>query len=107
MNIITTDITDIEANNAVGGGEITLESGEVLTFYPLVDHLLISKFQLYNRSRQKLTGTIKSLAGVIPFQLMKDSKQSDKPFVITGFTDNVLSDMYEIEMNEYDNTLIG
>ena len=104
MNIVTTVPSAVEGNTATCGGTISLESTDVFLYEPLVDLLLKSKFQLYNVTRQKLSGTVKSITGIVPFQLLKDSKQSDKPFVITGITENVLSDTYDIEINEYDNS---
>lgn len=104
MNIVTTVASSVEGNTATSGGTITLESADVSLYEPLVDLLLKSKFQLYNVTRQKLSGTVKTLTGISPFMLLKDTKQADKPFVVTGITDNILSDTYDIEINEYDNT---
>lgn len=104
MNIVTTAPSAIEGNSATSGGTISLESADVFLYEPLMDILLKSKFRLYNVTRQKLSGTIKTQVEILPFMLLKDSKQSDMPFVVTGITENVLSDTFDIEINEYDNS---
>ena len=105
MAITTTPATSIESFSAISGGSIPNDPGEYL---PIVDYILKNKFQLYNRSRQKITGQAKGTTRLRPFQLFADSKQetsgTDKPFVLGGFRYNLCRDMYEVELFEYDNT---
>jgi hypothetical protein len=109
MSITTNEIPSatITENTAVSGGEIT---GITADYLPLVHRLLINKFQLYNKSTQKLNGDVHNTFELRPFQLFEDSKQSDsstgeKKFVLTGFTFRPISCRYEdVQLNEYDNS---
>lgn len=101
MAITTTAASLIESFSATSGGTIPNNPGEYL---PIVDRILKNKFQLYNRSRQKVTSAVQSTTPFRPFQLFEDSKQSDKPFVMGGFRYNLCRDMFEVELFEYDNT---
>jgi hypothetical protein len=105
MAITTTTVTGIESFSAISGGTIPNDPKE---FLPIVDRILKNKFQLYNRSRQKITSAVQSTTPLRPFQLFADSKQEtsgvDKPFVMGGFRYNLCRDIFEVELFEYDNT---
>jgi len=101
MAIITKEVTDILSTKATSGGIIYNIGGD---FVPLVDRLLKNKFQLYHRSRQKITSTIFCTTKLKPFQLFQDSKQANKPFVVGGFKYSPLTNQYDIDLYEYDNT---
>lgn len=103
MAVVTTVVTDILSKQAKSGGTISNDHKEYL---PLVDRVLKNKFQLYNRSRQKITADIKCLTMPKPFQMFTDSKQDDKKFVVGGFRYKPCSDTCNIELFEYDNTTI-
>lgn len=104
MEVTTNEVTAVSGTTAVCGGNIVMGSGEVSDYFPIVDRILMNKWKLYIKSRFKLVGTVKSLNALSLFQLFEDSKQSDAPFVLTSFTYKVLSDMYDVELKEYDNT---
>lgn len=104
---VTTDaIGEITSSTVMCGGSLTgTYEGD---YAPIVDHILENKFQLYNRSRQKITSGIKTINHIKPFSLYEDEKQSDsgtfKQFVLTSFTWKPISEELEIELTEYDNT---
>lgn len=104
MEVITSAVTNISGNTAVCGGEIVMGSGQISDYFPIVDRILMNKWKLYNKTRFKLVGTVKSLEGVTPFQLFEDREQADTPYVLTGLTYKVMLDQYDVELNEYDNT---
>lgn len=101
MAIVTTAITGILSHQANSGGTISGDTGE---YMPLVDRILKNKFQLYNRSCQKLTSDIKSKTGLKPLQMFIDSKQDNKKFVLGGFSYKPCSDVITVNLFEYDNT---
>jgi len=101
MAIITTDITNVLSTQATSGGTISGGSGEYL---PLVDRILKNKFQLYNRSRQKLSGECRTLTGLKPLQMFIDSKQGDKKFVVGSFQYKPTSNSIIVDFYEYDNS---
>lgn len=104
--ITTKEVTGILSKQATSGAIITASLVETDTFLPLTDRLIKNKFQLYNRSRQKIVSNIKSETHLTPFQMFTDSKQGGKKFVLGGFQYKPCSDMYSIELYEYDNTTI-
>jgi hypothetical protein len=102
MSITTNTITEITGYTATSGGVI---SGVDDTFFPLTHRLMMNKFQLYKASNMKLNASVKKEFNLRPFQLYEDSKQSNKKFVLTGFSYRPYSDMYtDVQLNEYDNT---
>lgn len=103
VTITTTAATNILSHSVTSGGLISGGSGE---FVPLVDRILKNKFQLYNRSRQKLKASIFSKSGLTPFQLFIDSKQSDKKFIIGGIRHTLTENRIDIDLLEYDNTTV-
>jgi len=102
MAITTTIISGVLSTQATSGGTITGDA----TFVPLVDIILKNKFKLYNRSRQKVTATIKSKNKIKPFQLFEDAMQPDGTvrFVMGGIRYCLTNDSYTVELFEYDNT---
>jgi hypothetical protein len=101
ITITTTAASEVLSKTAISGGTISGDTGEYL---PLVDRLLKNKFQLYNRSRQKITSDVFRKLSLQPLQLFTDSKQSDKPFVLGNISYKPMSDIYTVELFEYDNT---
>ena len=101
MSITTNSPTNILSKQVTSGGIITGDTGEYL---PLVDRLIRNKFQLFNRSRQKVTSNLYSKTPIKPFQMFTDDKQAGKQFVIGGYQYNPCTDVYTIELVEYDNT---
>lgn len=96
-----TPVTEITMTTVLAGGEVAGDTGE---FIPLVDHLMRSKFQQLNVSRQKITSVIKTGSILKPFQMYKDDKQANKPFILFPTRMSVLDDTYEIELVEYNNS---
>lgn len=103
MAVTTLAITEILSKQAVSGGTISGDTGE---YMPLTDIILKNKYQLYNRSRQKISSEVKNLNPMKPFQMFTDSKQGNKMFVLGGFRYKPCSDVYGIELFEYDNTTV-
>lgn len=103
MAITTNVVTGILSKQATSGGVITGDTGD---FIPLVDRIIKNKFQLYNRSRQKVTSEIQNLGSIKPFQRYVDSKQLNKQFVVGGMIHELTKNIYSIELFEYDNTTI-
>lgn len=101
ITVTTTTVSVILSKQATSGGTIT---GSIGDFVPLVDRLIRNKWQLYNRSRQKVSSDVRSLIPLKPLQMFTDSKQSNKPFVLGGFQYKPMSDTYTVELFEYDNT---
>lgn len=101
MNIATVTPFAITGTSAKSGGTI---SGVVENYFPIVNRLLMNKFQLQKTSCQKFTGSVRSLNSMKPFQMFQEEKQGEKKFLLTGFTFHPMSDEYEVQLNEYDNT---
>lgn len=70
----------------------------------LVRRLIRNKFQLFNRSRQRLTARLKYSGFLKPFSLFSDGNQVGKKFVLTGYAYKPDRDEYDIELAEYDNS---
>jgi len=77
-----------------------------LAFYPITDRLIANKMQLFNRTRQKLTGTIRSTTHLRPMGLYYDSSQGYKQFILGSYKYTPTRDEYECEWLEYDNETI-
>jgi len=113
MEITTTAITSITTVSAKSGGVITTIAGD---YSPIVDKLLHNKWQLYNKTRQKLTADVKMVAPIQPLSLFEDSKQIEiigggvggadvlKKFVLTAYRFKPISGICTVELQEYDNT---
>lgn len=101
MSITTTVVSGITENTSQTGGVITVSGGD---YFPITDRLLMNRFQLYKASLQRITANVKSKTGLKPLQLFVDSNQSNKQFLLTSFRYRPASDMYSVELNEYDNT---
>jgi len=101
VTIETFEPDEITINSALSGGEIT---GASSGFLPLVDLLMINKFQVLNKSRQKISSTIHDARILKPFQMFSDGKQSDKPFLLTSFRMLLTEDEYDIDLEEYNNS---
>lgn len=104
---VTTDTpSDIDISSVRCGGNITgtLEGD----YLPIVDRILKNKFQLYNRTRQKIVADVKAYQHFRPFALFEDEKQSDsgnfKTFIMGSFTWKPISEVLTVELIEYDNT---
>lgn len=106
MLVVTIVPTNITETTAICGGTITADSEVVTDYYPIVDRLIKNKFQLYNRSRQKIVSTIHNPIPLKPFQMFTDREQSAKPFVLCAYRYKPDSDEYEVELFEYDNTSV-
>jgi hypothetical protein len=70
----------------------------------LARRILRNKFQLYNRSRQRLTTQAKTYNKYKPLAMFTDSEQSGKKFLLTAYTYRPSRDLYDMELSEYDNT---
>jgi hypothetical protein len=75
-----------------------------VNYFSLVDRLLKEQFRLFNSNRQVLVGDVIYAGRLQPCQLFIDSKQSNKPFVLMGFSYFPMSDKYTVSLYEYDNT---
>ena len=104
MVVTTIAATEIRTSSAFSGGTVTADPENVGDYKPIVDHLLVQKFQLYNQTRQKLSADVKRTTPLRPFTMFTNGKQSDKPFLATGYSWDVCSDLYTIEFDEYDNS---
>lgn len=71
---------------------------------PLCDFKLAGLWQLHNAVRLKLNVDVRINGYLQPFKLYYDSKQSNKKFLLAGFTYNILDDSYSCDFYEYDNT---
>lgn len=106
VTVTTNEVGEVTSSTAMCGGSIdgTYEGD----YAPIVDHILENKFQLYNRSRQKIVSDAKITENIQPFSLFEDEKQTDsgtyKQFVLTSFTWKPMSEILEVELMEYDNT---
>lgn len=101
MNITTATVSSITNEEAFSGGTITGTPGDYLS---LMDWMLVNKFRLYKASQQIITATIYSTIPLRPFMLFQDDKQSNKKFILVGYRYLIETDMYEIQLYEYDNT---
>ena len=104
---VTTDTpSELDISSARCGGNIT---GTFSADYmPIVDRLMKNKFQLYNRTREKIASNVSVLEHFCPFALFEDEYQSDsgeyKQFVMGSFTWHPITEVLSVELVEYDNT---
>lgn len=103
MEVTTTTATEIKTSSAITGGEVIADSADNGDYKPIVDHLMIQKFKLYNQTRQKFTADVKRTAPLKPFTMFENSKQGDKTFFSVGYSWDVCNDMYTMGLYEYDN----
>lgn len=101
MSIVTTIPTNITNSGCSTGGTIT---GTTSEYIPIVDRILKNKFQLYNRTREKLSSEIKIIECMPPFQLITDYHQSGKKLVLTAPRYKPCIGMCTVDFIEYDNT---
>jgi len=87
------------------------ENGDSITF-TLVEWLMKALYQRYNVVRQQITGTVYNVATANPISFLRpfhyyyDSLQSNKGFILIGYTYNVCRDTYDITLLEYDNATV-
>jgi hypothetical protein len=104
MIVTTTTASNIRLNSARTGGDVVKEDEDVTGDYiPIVDHLMKQKFLLHNQTRQHLVADVKRTAPLKPFTMFTNSKQGDKTFFSIGYSWDVCSDSYTVELCEYDN----
>lgn len=106
---IQLDLFDIESFNYKNGiyfGAVrTIDwTSDEVTYNSLIDRLLKNKFQLFNSCRQQISGDIQNIDRLKPLQMFRDSKQSDKPFVLMSFIYYLCEDKYHVNLFEYNNT---
>ena len=65
---------------------------------------MIDKFRIYNATKQRITSNVISGKFLRLCSLFTESKQSDKKFVMMGLRHRVVEDIYEVQLEEYDNT---
>ena len=102
LSVTLFSVTDVTNESAIINGQVTGIEGDWKT---IVDQLLISKFRLYNASRQAISANVKSQDNpLVPMSLYVDSKQANKPFYLVSYQYHLNTDIYEIKLVEYDNT---
>lgn len=73
--------------------------------YPLVKWLIHDRFQLYNRNRRKIQGSLRYPGFLKPMSMWYDSYDpSQRQYLLTSYTYNVGDDEYKCTFLEYDNT---
>jgi hypothetical protein len=103
ITVTTKVVTDtITSNSAISGGVIAGDSG---SFIPIVDIIMKEEWQLFSQVRQKFTANVKATNLPQLLALYQDPKQSAKPFIVTGFSIDLLNDEYTFELTEYDNSM--
>jgi len=73
-------------------------------FYTLIERLLWGKFQLYNKTRQMISGDIIDSRVIRPFTIFGDAEQPQKQFILGSNTFRPLTDHHSLDLMEYDNT---
>lgn len=105
ITVTTNDASDITTTVAVSGGTVSGNTGE---YVPIVDIIMKNKFKLYNKTREKLSGTIINREMLRPFQLIEDSLQVEstikKKFVLGASSFKPISGELSLTLVEYDNT---
>lgn len=72
--------------------------------YDLPDWFAYSKFQLYNKNRKKITGTIKHQGNILkPFDIFYDSYDNNRKYLLVDFTYYPTIDRYKVTFLEYNN----
>ena len=73
--------------------------------YPLYQWLIKDRWQLYNRNRKKITGTMRYPGFIKPLSMWYDnSDPSIRQYVLTSYTYNIGTDNYKGTWLEYDNS---
>ncbi|MCE5346795.1 MAG: hypothetical protein LLG13_10995 [Bacteroidales bacterium] len=108
---ITLDIYDVNSLDYTNGiytgdkyGTRTLTWNDGTTDKSLIDRLITNKFQLYNRSRQKISSTISSSDYLKPLSLWYDIYQPAKKFILTGYSYHPTENQYDCDWSEFDNS---
>lgn len=70
---------------------------------PIADRLLQDKFRFYNVSRQRIQGNVISELFHKPLSLFYDSLQSNKKFLLMGYSHKLNLGAYDFDLLEYDN----
>ncbi len=78
---------------------------DALQYYSLQEWLIHDRFQLYNRNRRKIDGTLKYAGFLKPFSMWVDTYDpSIRKYLLTDYTYNVGDDTYKCSWLEYDNS---
>jgi len=107
IDIDIADVANINYVNGILGGaslgtRTSLWTGQESTPFSLMYLLLIDKFRMHNVSRQRISADVFDVLTLELFDLFQDSKQSNKKFVLTGYSYSPLEDEYELDLYEFD-----
>jgi hypothetical protein len=114
INVDLADVADFSfANGIVRGGTsfYPLTERTILwrskisgdTASPVIDRLLQDNFRFYNVTREKIQGNVLSVQYLRPLSQFTDAKQSDKKFVLFGYSYKPTTQLYDMTLLEYDN----
>jgi len=95
-------LRDVSESNPYGTRTVQWTTDGV-HFHTTANRLLMNKFQLFNSTRQLLTGNVERLGLVKPMQMFTDSHQSGKQFLLMAYTYNLEGDNGVVQLYEYDN----
>jgi len=107
------DIDNLNYKNGLFYGE-TYENRTMLwidedisTYYSLSNLLIRDKFQLFNKNRRKIDGTLHYPMIMKPFTSWIDTADpSERHYLLTDYTYNITEDSYKCSWLEYDNTQV-
>lgn len=109
---IDLDLFDIDTFNYRNGLWTFAGAAQKLTGYwyddtsvydTLCDKLLKGKFELYQKSRQSISSTVRTTGYLKPLSAWYDSHQSDKKFILVGYNYIPTRNEYQCVWNEFDN----
>ncbi len=103
------DINDLTIKNGIFRGSsldtrTTTWTDDAFEWLTLAKTKIRDKFRLYNKSRQSLTGKMRTSLFIKPFYLFTDSNQTGLKFILTSITYNPERDRAAFVLKEYDNT---
>jgi hypothetical protein len=73
-------------------------------YHSIANRLLRNKFQLFNKTRQQLSGTISRAGILFPLKMFTDGHQTGKQFLLMSYTYNLETNDAIVQLYEYDNT---
>jgi hypothetical protein len=102
------DITNLNYRNGLFTGvnwdrRTTSWRDDINQWLSLGTHLIRDRFQLYNRNRRVLSGTLKHIGPLEPFTVFEDNyAPGGKTYVLFGYSYDAGSDEYDVQLWEYD-----
>ncbi len=107
IKLLLNDVESVNYKNGVLRGsnlseKTTTWNGTQISDLSLAERKIRNRFRFYNVSKQNITSDVINEGQLRPFVLLEDSKQSNKKFLLTGYTFYPMRDKYVTKLFEFD-----